>query len=973
MTASRPTTGFNFLESPELPAPQISEQQAEEMLASHWGLRARATSLGSQQDKNFLMTTDEGEVVGVLKITNPAFTAVEVDAQEAAAELIAQAEPSLRIAVAQPNSSGLRCTHVDGFIVRLLTFLSGGSLVRAGYLAPAVIARLGDVVGRVSRALAGFDHPGLDRILQWDLKYAMSVVRELAGHVDDAVRPRLEAVTQDAWARVQAVADSLPQQTVHLDVTDANVVVSVESDGREYPDGVIDFGDLTHTWAVSELVMAAVSILQHDGAEPASVLPAVRAFHAVRPLTDDELAVLWPLVVLRSAVLVVSSAQQAALDGDNAYVAAQMAGEWRMFDKATSVPVDVMTALLRSAFGQLVRPPTVSAARLFPQIDPAAVVRLDLRPDCDVLDEGGWLRPGIDDEAARAAVNAGAAAVITCFGEPKASGVPPLSQQGPAVVATGLSVWLATPARLMAPWDAEVSTAVDGATTVCGDQFTMTLTAPPGLRAPAAVAAGSDLADLPAGQWIRIAVRPTATSEPPAFVPAAMAEGWLAVVCDPTPLLGVPAAVPRRPDPTLLTRRDRTFAHVQGHYYRTPPQFERGWRHFLLSQDGRCYLDMVNNVTVLGHSHPRVAEAAARQLRKLNTNSRFNYGAVVEFCERITATLPDPLDTVFLVNSGSEANDLALRLAMAATGRHDVVALREAYHGWTYATDAVSTSIADNPQALSTRPPWVHTLGSPNSFRGEHPGDQSWRYAQEAAAAITRLAGTGRAPAAFICEPVYGSAGGMALPDGYLASVYDAVRGCGGLTIADEVQVGYGRLGTWFWGFEQQQVVPDLVVCAKATGNGYPLGVVVTTAEIAERFRSQGYFFSSTGGSPLSCAVGLAVLDVMRDEGLQANAASVGAHLKSRLQALQHDHPIIGTVHGFGLYLGVELVGDPGTLEPAGMQAAAICERMLDLGVVIQPTGDHLNILKTKPPLCLDVEGADFYVDALHRVLREGW
>ena len=195
----------------------------------------------------------------------------------------------------------------------------------------------------------------------------------------------------------------------------------------------------------------------------------------------------------------------------------------------------------------------------------------------------------------------------------------------------------------------------------------------------------------------------------------------------------------------------------------------------------------------------------------------------------------------------------------------------------------------------------------------------------------------------------------------------------GGLAIADEVQVAYGRLGNWFWGFEQQDVVPDIVSVAKSTGNGPPLGAVITSRDIADRYRSQGYFFSSTGGSPLSCAIGITVLDTLRDEGLQQNAATVGAHLKARLQALQDKHPIIGTVHGVGLYLGVEMVRDRDTLEPAVEETAAICNRMLELGVMIQPTGDHMNILKIKPPLCIDAEAADFFVDALDRVLTEGF
>jgi 4-aminobutyrate aminotransferase-like enzyme len=490
--------------------------------------------------------------------------------------------------------------------------------------------------------------------------------------------------------------------------------------------------------------------------------------------------------------------------------------------------------------------------------------------------------------------------------------------------------------------------------------------------ASSVVAAGQPLAEVRPDRWVEIGVRPVGVPSAPLFTSAELAPGWLALTRDPRPLLGLPAVEVRDTD-DLLSRRDASFAAVQEFYYRKPPQIERGRRHYLMSTAGRTYLDMVNNVTVLGHAHPRIADTAARQLRKLNTNSRFNYELVVEFSERLAATLPASLDTVFLVNSGSEASDLAIRLAMAATGRRDVVAVREAYHGWTYGTDAVSTSTADNPNALATRPDWVHTVESPNSFRGKYRGANAVQYSGEAVEQISRMATEGRPPAGFICESVYGNAGGMALPDGYLQQVYAAVRAAGGLAISDEVQVGYGRLGEWFWGFHQQNVVPDIVSIAKSTGNGYPLGAVITSRAVAEGFRSQGYFFSSTGGSPLSCAIGITVLDVLRDEGLQQNAARVGAHLKSRLQALQDKHPIIGTVHGIGLYLGVEMVRDLDTLAPAPEETSAICDRMLELGVIIQPTGDHMNILKTKPPLCIDVESADFYVDTLDRVLTEGW
>ncbi|MBQ9917041.1 MAG: aminotransferase class III-fold pyridoxal phosphate-dependent enzyme, partial [Microbacterium sp.] len=478
-------------------------------------------------------------------------------------------------------------------------------------------------------------------------------------------------------------------------------------------------------------------------------------------------------------------------------------------------------------------------------------------------------------------------------------------------------------------------------------------------------------AEVPARTRARVLLTTLDPAEIPDAVRPSDLPGWRAVIGDATPALGV--AVPEAAADDLLERREAVVAEVQEHYYARPPRIERGWREYLVGVDGRVYLDMVNNVASVGHAHPRIHAAVSRQTRLLNTNSRFHYAAITEYGERLAATLPDELDTVFFVNSGSEAVDLAIRLGMAATGRTDVVAMAEAYHGWTYASDAVSTSIADNPYALETRPDWVHTVEAANSYRGRHRGPDAARYAPEAVERIRALAADGHAPAAFLSETFYGNAGGVALPDGYLREVYAAVRDLGGLAIADEVQVGFGRLGSWFWGFRQQGVVPDIVAVAKSIGAGFPLGAVITRREIADRYRTQGYFFSSTGGSPLSSVVGTTVLDIIEDEGLQENARVVGGHLKARLEELGERHPLVGTVHGAGLYLGLEFVRDRDTLQPATEETAAICDRLLELGVVMQPTGDHQNVLKIKPPLCVSRESVDYFADMLDRVLSTGF
>ncbi|MFC4463844.1 aminotransferase [Streptomyces xiangluensis] len=976
---------IDFFSKDALPAPRMAPAEAELIAAEHLGITARAQALGSQQDANFLLHADDGTPAAILKIANPAFGTVEIEAQDAAADLIASVRPELRIATVlrRPDGSPRRTT-VDTengpAVARLLRHLPGGTLSGPRHLSPGSVAGMGTIVAKVSTALRDFRHPGLDRVLQWDPQHADRVVAKLAGHIDEPDRRTVvRTATAEAWAHVQKLAATLPSQAVHLDLTDDNLIRCPDS-RPPMPDGVIDFGDVTTSWAVGELAVSLSSMLHHDGIEPHHVLPAVRAFHAVRPLSPEEAEAVWPIVVLRAAVLVASGRHQAAVDEDNVYAKAALDREWRIFEQATWLPLPVMIRLIRDATGMADVPARTAQADapvrpLLRGLVADDITLLDLSTDADSMDHGAWMDAGTEARLVTSALADGAAAVATRYAQARLTRTPALSAVSTATVPTGIDLWLGRDAVVQAPAAGKVLAAAPGHVELTYGAQVLSLSFPgavqPVVTTGATVQAGEDITHLSSGASVHVALRDADGPAAPRLVRPEYAVGWLALTADPAPLLGLPADSDRTCERDLLDRRDAAFATVQEHYYANPPRIERGWRHHLLSTDGRSYLDIVNNVTPLGHAHPRVEQAVSRQLRRLNTNSRFHYASVVEFTERLANLLPDPLDTVFLVNSGSEAVDLGLRLAIGASGRHDVVALREAYHGWTYASDAVSTSLQDNPNALANRPSWVHTVDSPNSYRGRHRGSDAVRYAPEAVAVIDELAAAGRPAGAFIGETFYGNAGGVALPDGYLAQVYAAVRRHGGLAVADEVQVGYGRLGHWFWGFEQQQVVPDIVCVAKAMGNGHPLGAVITSKAVADRYRDQGYFFSSTGGSPVSSIVGLTVLDTLRDEDLQGNAARVGGHLKSRLEALADRYGIIGAVHGSGLYLGLELVRDRAGLEPATEETAELCDRMLDLGVIVQPTGDHLNILKIKPPLCIDTTAADFFADMLDLALTQ--
>jgi 4-aminobutyrate aminotransferase-like enzyme len=369
----------------------------------------------------------------------------------------------------------------------------------------------------------------------------------------------------------------------------------------------------------------------------------------------------------------------------------------------------------------------------------------------------------------------------------------------------------------------------------------------------------------------------------------------------------------------------------------------------------------------VGHSHPRVVEAAARQMALLNTNTRYLHEHLTDYIQRLTTTLPEPLRVAFLVTSGSEANELALRLARAHTGGNRVIVVDVAYHGNTNAMVDISPYKFNGPGGRG-KPAHVHVAPMPDVYRGSHRGrDAGPRYAEFVADAAREATGL----AAFICESALGCGGQIILPRGYLKDAFAAVRASGGVTIADEVQTGFGRAGSHFWMFETQGVVPDIVTMGKPIGNGHPLGAVVTTPQIAASFANGMEYFNTFGGNPVSCAVGLAVLDVIRDEQLQQNAAATGDYLLGGLRELAARYPIIGDVRGLGLFLGFELVRDQETKEPAAAEASALVDRMKDLGVLLSTDGPFHNVIKIKPPLIFARADAETLVEHLETALRQ--
>ncbi|MBD1555101.1 aminotransferase [Pseudomonas typographi] len=956
-----------------LAAPNIDAPYVLALLREHYGLTGALHELGSQQDQNWRLDAPEGRFV--VKCCRGEYAAAELQAQHAALAHLANLGLPVANVLQSVTGEGLLKVEQRGerFWLRVLRYLEGEPLAGRPHVGPALVARLGALAGQVSQALATFDHPGLDRELQWDPRHLPAVAEHLLPAL--AGQPRqaqVAACVEQAWAALAPLAGQLPQQAVHLDLTDDNTVWQRDAQRHWQASGIIDFGDLVRTWRVAELAVSCSALLQHGQGDAFVMLPAVRAFHAAAPLSPAEARALWPMVAGRAAVLVLSSARQLQLDPGNRYIQENVAHEWAIFEAVQAVPMALMEAAVLQACGLPTEPLALGPCLpLFPDIAPATVRCVDLGVLSRHFEAGNWEVPGA--ETLILAEQAGNGVACTRYGEYRLAHTLIDSPQQPPTHALHVELLLPPGTQVQAPFAGTwVADPQGGLQLVAAHACLRVWGVASDLPAGHAVSAGQRLGS--AAGPVRVQLAKAGVESPPLFTTAARAQAWQALCPSPAALLGWACDAPADDRAQQwLARREASFARSQKHYYETPPRIERGWRNHLIDMQGRSYLDMLNNVAVLGHGHPRMAQVAARQWSLLNTNSRFHYAAVAQFSERLLERAPAGMDRVFLVNSGTEANDLAIRLARAFSGGTDMLCVLEAYHGWSVATDAISTSIADNPQALQTRPAWVHPVMAPNTYRGAHRGPGSAAaYLADVDAKLARLGEQARQLAGFICEPVYGNAGGIALPTGYLQGVYARVRERGGVCIADEVQVGYGRLGEYFWGFEEQGVVPDIITMAKGMGNGHPLGAVITRRDIAQALEAQGYFFSSAGGSPVSCQVGMAVLDVMEHEKLWENARETGAYFKARLQALVARFALAGAAHGSGFYLGLELVRDRATLEPATEETALLCERLRELGIFMQPTGDHLNILKIKPPMNTTRQSVDFFVDCVAKVLAEG-
>jgi 4-aminobutyrate aminotransferase-like enzyme/Ser/Thr protein kinase RdoA (MazF antagonist) len=1010
-------------------APRFDAAGAARIARQLYGIDAVALPLTSERDQNFLLTDQAGER-RVLKIANAGEQREILEAQQAA-----MAHVAARGAAAPrplPGLNGDIITSVRGddgrsHLVWAVTHLPGSPLGDIRHRPPALLEDFGRTIASLGCALADFDHSGLHRDFHWDLANSRRVIDEYRPLVSD---PELGAAIDTIVARfdayVRPLLTELPRGAVHDDLNDYNVLVSgslASGEGLRIT-GIVDFGDMVHSFRIADLAIASAYMMLGADDPLDALSRVVRGYASVAAPREDELQALFGLSAMRLCVSACMAAHQRRLRPDNEYLDVSQAAIRATLPALARIPFQLATTVLRAAAGVEASPASgrVRSWLLRQHGDFAPVVPFDPANDPVLVLDLSVTSPLVSAEAREnseplltARINAamrdaGVNVAIGRYDEPRLLYSSPLfaGTEGPLderrTIHLGLDIFADAGTPVFAPLRGVVHAfaynpaaldyggviilrhETDDGTPFFSLYGHLSRASLSNMKTGQAVDRGAQLATLGApdenGGWTPHLHLQLFTdllglgTDVPGVARPSQRDAWRSICPDPNLVVGIPKErfPPAPPDKaeTLATRR-RLFGHNLSVAYRDPLKIVRGWRQYLFDDVGRRYIDAYNNVPHVGHAHPRVVEAGLRQMALLNTNTRYLSDVVNEYAERLTGTFPSPLSVCYLVNSASEANELALRLARSYTGRRDMIVLEAAYHGNTTGLIDLSPYKHAGPGGTGA-PDWVHAVPIPDVYRGVYGADDpnaGANYARYVAETIANLQARNRGLAGFIAETCPSVGGQIVFPPGYLTSVYEHVRSAGGVCIADEVQTGLGRMGTSFWAFEDQGVVPDIVVIGKPLGNGHPIGAVVTTSEIATSFDNGMEFFSTFGGNTVSCAIGLAVLDVLRDEQLQAHALHVGQRMLAGLRPFVDRHTMVGDVRGSGLFLGVELVRDRTTLEPAGAEASYVANRLRELGILLGTDGPHHNVVKIRPPMPFDIEDADLLVGALDRVLGE--
>jgi 4-aminobutyrate aminotransferase-like enzyme/Ser/Thr protein kinase RdoA (MazF antagonist) len=1001
--------------------PAYTGQEVAKIADKYFGISGEIKMLVSERDQNARIRTQEGEYV--LKIANSAENPENLEFQNAVLDHIAALDPSLAIPkVIKGIDDNDIYTHGDNKI-RLITFLKG-DIFGDAHKSTELYADLGRFLGRFSNAMQGFGHPQAHQPdFLWNLDNAPFSRQYIADIVNDDDKELITYFYDRYEALVLPRLQKMRSAVIHSDANTYNLVVQ----GDEIS-GLIDFGDMLFAKQINELAIAlGYAVLDVDDIY-AVANAMIKSYVAEFPLYEEELEVLFDLAAMRLVMSVCISSNRVIKASDEKhrdYLLITQAPALKALRRLRAVGMNFLRCFARKAGGFDAVASLSDLKTSLKEKKFANLFDFDLLSEPRVLFDNAKGAPGtehiLDPHAhakwvSRFLDNHEARYGIGNYGENRTSfmieGIDGVGSPEPRTTHLAIDIWLRKPEKIYAPLDGIVHSIssnndpFDYGTLLIikhkigdGPEFYtlyghLSSSSHELVKPGDKIKAGDHIATLGEieenGGWaphlhfqIISDMLGDTSGNFPGICPPSVWDVWQDICPDPNMIMGF---IPESFEHTSVTvddmmnMRRQVLAPSLSVAYKKHLHIVRGKGAYLYDSSGRAFLDCVNNITHVGHCNPHVVEAIRKQAGILNTNSRYLYDGINKLAKRITDSMPDPLSVMFFVNSGSEANELALRLARHYTGRETTIAVDWGYHGNTNATVAIS-AYKFNRKGGNGCPPETRLAEFPDPYQGrfnDYSEASGRAYAADIDFQINDLINkTGEGPAAFIAESIAGVGGQVVYPDGYLKAAYEKIRAAGGLCIADEVQTGLGRVGEHMWAFELGGVVPDIVSFGKPFGNGHPMAAVVTTREIADRFANGMEYFNSFGGNPVSCAIGMAVLDVVEGEGLMEKAIITGNHVMDGMRDMMDRYDIIGQVRGKGMFFGAELVKDRSTKERAPDEASRIVQYLREDAVLFSTDGPYDNVLKGKPPMVFDLPEADIFIfkleNAFKRLYREGF
>lgn len=988
------------------------------ILKKDYGLSGEITSLAGEIDNNYKVKTLNGEIF-ILKVYGCERNHQFLDFQE---KILLHLNANINNLIS-PKIKNTNFGHSTTFLkdpdgkkrsVRLLSWIGGRVWNNVNPHTKKLRHELGFICGNVSRSLIDFDHDFSHRFFEWDIANGIWTKDNLFFfHSSDQ---ELILETLEEFERVQPEFKKLRKSIVHNDANDFNCLVSENIVNPEVIT-LIDYGDAIYTQIINDVaICCCYAIMDFEDPLEAS-LAVVKGYHQAFPIQEQELEYLYLCIGIRLIISVTKSRINKVEKPNNDYLQISDKVAWDLLLKWKKIDSEFAYYNFREACGLDPHPQSktfsnwastqkFSIKSLFPSLEKEFLYPLDLSVSSLWLSQSSlfnnldWFnyKLGQVQKLNKEKIIAGG------YLEPRPlynhASYEKIGNSGPEsrCMHLGIDFWVPSDTPVHVLFDGEVVFSIEdmgfkkyGGLIIIRhreegiDFFSLyghlSLSSIMNLKVGEELKKGDKIGSIgnsaENGSWsphLHFQMMLSLLNykdDFPGVTYYNQKKVWKSICPDPNLLFKLKELSSSEDNITLhiLKSRKKHLGRGMSLQYQKPLHFVRGSGVYLIDQNGRKYLDIVNNISHLGQEYPRVVNAGHKQMGLLNTNSRYLHKNITDLAEKIKETLPPELNVFHFVDSGSKANELALKMVKAVTGSSQMLVSKFGYHGNTSGCIEISSYKFDGKggQGASDH---IHVFPMPDSFRGKYRGeDTATDYIKEVATLIENLNNRGKKLGGLIIEPILSCGGQVELPEGFLKRLYPLVRKAGGLCISDEVQTGFGRMGKTFWGFQLHEVVPDIITLGKPLGNRHPFAAVVCKEEVAKKFANGMEFFNTFGGNTVSSIIAKEVLEVIHDEQLQVNAFNVGEYLKSELKELSKRHPIIASVRGQGLFLGIELISTKG--KPLTAQAKYLVNRMKNNGILMSSDGPDQNVITIKPLLVFSNKNACLLIKTLSKILKE--